>query len=208
MAVDDLYLMKVQIRTHERVTVINLGWLMDAGTVGPDTLEATCLAWKLAVLPTFLLALADDVSVERIAMDPVTDTSEVPGILDMYAEDGVVLGDGLPSTMCAVISLPCTGPNAKHNGRLFISGLSELEQNSGRLTAAQQILMDNIATKLAVDITPTAPETANFTPVVISRFVDGVKRVPPVGYLITVPVAKNIMRQQRRRKTFSYGYVG
>lgn len=208
MAVGDLYLLTVQIRTGGNVTQIGLGFEQDAGTNGPYTLEATTTAWELSVLPTLLLALATDASVERIAMVPVTATDEVPGQTDYYAKDGVVIGDGLPSNMAAVIHMATTGPNAKHNGRVYIAGISELEQNAGRLTVAQQTLMDNIATKLALDVAPTAPEDANFTPVVISRYVDGVKRTPPIGYPVTIPVARNIMRQQRRRKTPSFGFVG
>jgi hypothetical protein len=206
VADEELYLMTVQIGVAGFETEFGLGFVQDGGTNGPDTMEATCQAWEAAVLPTLLLALSGGCRVHRIAMKPITNTNEVPGVVDLTGEDGAVLGDALPASMCAIIHMATVAPNAKHNGRLFISGVSEEAQVEGTLTGAQLTLMQNLADKLAIDVEPSAPETATFVPAVISRFVDGAKRTPPVGFLVTIPVAKADLRQQRLRKTPAFGF--
>ena len=49
------------------------------------------------------------------------------------------------------------------------------------------------------------PQTAEFSPVVISREVDGAPRVPPVGFLVGEWTPRTKVRQQRRRKTACFG---
>jgi len=205
VAVDDLYYLTVQIRTLGNVTQIGLGFVQTVGTNGPDTLQAACANWQSQALPTLLLMLSDQVRVQRIEMVPVTEPLDIPGCVDLVAQDGAVVGDALPSAMAAVVSLPTDAPNAKHNGRIYISGVIEAGAVLGTLTVAQQALNGAFAAKLNDDLIAAVPETAEFRPVVISRIVAGVPRVPPVGFVIQEPIARPIIRQQRRRKTRSFG---
>ena len=206
MAVDDLYGMTVQIRTPGNTTQVGLGFKMTDGTIGNDTLEAACAQWVTDVLPTLLLMLAADTSVKRVEMCPLTEPNEIPGCVDLTGQVGAVLGDALPSNMAAVMHLGTDAPNAKHNGRIYVSGVSEEGTVEGTLIAAQQTLNGNFALLLNDLLLPSAPEDAEFTPVVISRIVDGVPRVPIVGFDILAAVARPIIRQQRRRKTRSFGF--
>lgn len=205
MAIGNLYRMTVQVETPGNVTEFNLGYKMLSGTMGNYTLQNACVTAKAVFLDALLEMLALDVNVRRIAMDTVDSHNEVPGFLDIQTGSGFVVGESLPSNMCAIIHMATDAPNAKHNGRIFISGISELEQVEGVISASQSILNDAFAGKLNDNLTLTSPEDAVFGPVVISRFLDGVKRPAPEGFDVTTPVAKLDLRQQRRRKTESFG---
>jgi len=205
VAADDLYYLTVQIRTLGNVTQIGFGYKQTTGSNGPNTLQAGAANWVSQSLPTLLLMLSEQVRVQRVEMVPVTEPLDVPGCVDLVAQDGAVIGEALPSAMAAVISLPTDAPNAKHNGRIYISGVIEGGSDEGTLTAGQQTLNNAFAAKLNDTLIAAVPETAEWVPVVISRFVAGVPRVPPVGFIIGEAIARPIIRQQRRRKTRSFG---
>lgn len=205
MAANDLYRLTIQIETPGNVTEINLGYELAGGTIGPYTLEKTCLQAIADMNGALLALLAEDTFVRRYTMVPITEPLEIMGFVDLVNAVGTVLGEALPANMTAIISLPTDAPSSKHNGRIYISGVSEEAQTEGTLEAAQQTLNATFAALLTDEIEPSAPEDAVFTPVVISRVVDGVPRVPPVGFSVGTPIAKFSMRQQRRRKTPAFG---
>lgn len=205
MAVDDLYRLTIQIETPGSCAEINLGYEMTSGTNEPYTLE-NATADAIAVMNTQLIALlAADTFIRRYTMVPITDPLDVIGYTDLDASVGTVVGDALPANICGVISLPTDAPNSKHNGRIYISGVSEEAQDEGVMDAGQMTLMDAFAAKLNDTLDAGTPGDAIFTPAVISYVEDGVPRVPPVGFTVGTPIAKSTLRQQRRRKTAAFG---
>lgn len=205
MAIQDVYQLTIQIETPGNVTDINLGYEVTAGSVGFNTCRAACIKAIANFNAELLACLAVGVFIRRYSMTPITATLEIRGFVDLLNIEGTVTGDSLPANIAAIISLPTNAPASKHNGRIYISGLSEESQDEGALEAGQKTLMDDFAAKLNDTIEPDSPETAVFTPVVISRFVDGAPRVPPIGFAVTTPIAKTDLRQQRRRKTPAFG---
>lgn len=205
VAIGDLYQLTFNINCAGEETECTLGYEQDAGSNDADTLEAMCKAFEDDVVPSLLLAISSGVSVDRIRADTVTDHQEVPGLIDYKALDGLVAGPALPAQMCALIHLPTNAPSAKHNGRIYLSGLSIAAQQEGTIDNGPLALLQTFADKLAIDLAPTAPQDANFTPVVISRVVNKAPRVPPIGFPVLIPLAKPSMRQQRRRKTPHFG---
>ena len=206
MADEDLYALSFSIDCAGEQCLCVLGYKQDGGTNGPDTLTALCQAFIDDVVPSLEAALAADVEIDRVSVDTVTNHNDVPGVIDLNGHSGDVVGVACPAQMAMLIHLATDAPNAKHNGRIYISGCDVDSQTQGQLDAGQTVLMQTLAGKLNDTLSPTAPETADFIPVVISRFLDGVKRTPPVGFLVTTPVAKLDIRQQRRRKTTHFGY--
>lgn len=205
MADLDLYQLSFFINCAGEETQCVLGYQQDGGSNDADTLEALCQAFLTDCVPELLLAIAADVAVSRIRVDTVTDHQEVPGLMDLDGEDGAVVGESLPAQMAALIHLPTNAPNAKHNGRIYVSGLMSSSQQEGTIDVAPLALMQTFADTLALDLEPTAPQTATFTPVVISRVENGAPRTPPIGFPVLIPLAKADMRQQRRRKTPHFG---
>lgn len=205
MADKDLYALSFFINCAGEETQCVLGYEQDGGSNDADTLEALCKAFLDDVVPSLLLVLAADVAVDRITVETVTNHQEVPGLMDLNGQDGAVLGVSLPAQSAVIIHIPTNAPNAKHNGRIYVSGLEVGDQSEGTVAGGPLVAWNTFAAKLALDLEPTAPQDATFTPVVISRVVDGAPRVPPVGFGVLIPIAKADMRQQRRRKTPHFG---
>ena len=206
MAVGDLYQLHFFINNSQTPTECVMGYKMLTGVFTFNTLEALCQQWIDDVQPSLLLCLSENALVSRVQVTTVTSHDEVPGLVDQVSKFGSIVSQALPPNMAALIHLPTDAPNAKHNGRLYLAGTPENGQEEGSLFAAQLALLQTFADELAKDITLDAPETGIFAPVVISRFLDGVKRVPPVGFLVGVAGPKTPMRQQRRRKAINFGY--
>ncbi len=205
MAVNDLYRLTIQIETPGNVSEITLGYKQTSGSNFAYTLTNAAQD-AISVLNTELIALlAVGVFIRRYKFTPITDPLDVIGYIDLASTEGTVIGDSLPANMAAIISLPTDAPASKHNGRVYISGVSEEAQDEGKLEAAQQLLMDDFAAKLNDTIDAGTPGNAIFTPNVISFIEDGVPRVPPVGFTVGTPQAKIDLRQQRRRKTPAFG---
>ncbi len=206
MAVNDLYRLHFFINCSEQVTQCVLGYRMDFGSMDADTLEALCQAFIDDAQPKLLLLLSENALVSRVQVTTVTNHQEVPGLVDQVSQFGNIVSQTLPPNMAAIIHLPTNAPNAKHNGRIFLAGIPEQGQDAGTLTGAQITLNQAFADELAIDLEPTAPQDAIFTPVVISTVLNGAPRIPPVGFPVLLPVAKSLVRQQRRRKTVHFGF--
>lgn len=206
MAVDDLYRLSFHINASGTETECVLGYRQDSGSNDADTLEALCQAFIDAAQADLLAILSENCLVSRIKVVTVTNHQEVPGLIDQEGQAGTVVSQSLPPNMAAIIHLPTNAPNAKHNGRIFIAGCPENFQDAGTINGISLGLIQDFADELAIDLEPSAPQDAVFTPVVISSVENGAPRVPPVGFDVLIPVAKASMRQQRRRKTREFGF--
>ena len=186
MAVNDLYQVTTQVRTAEGIMSFHFGYLMEAGLIGPSTLNALAFFFATNRLDKYVLACSTDIEVDNVEARAITNDDDIPGSGNLNNLEGVLLGESLPNNSAAVISLKTTAPNAKHNGRMYLPGTPEDVQNDGVLQAGQITLWQAFATVLELDIVGMPGESAEFTPVVISRFLNGVKRTPPVGFNLFV----------------------
>lgn len=205
MATGDLYRLAFNINCDGEETTCVLGYLQTAGANDANTLELTCQDFIDDKVPLLLDWLSSSATVTRVKMDTVTDHQEVPGLIDMNGFVGDVVVLPLPAQMSCLIHFLSTAPNAKHNGRIYIAGLPFDDQNKGEISVAPLAVIQLFADELLVNLVPGGGQTAIFTPVVISRFEDGIKRVPPLGFTLLSVTAKKDMRQQRRRKTPHFG---
>lgn len=201
MADGDLYSLTVHLLNEDQPVSFSMGYEQDGGTYGIETGLAVCVKFTADYLPKLLLCLTDDVTVDQLFFNPIGISTELAGFANLSGAVGGILGEPLPSNMAALVHLPTVAPNSKHNGRIYLPGIPEASIVGGVISVAQLALIQTWATQMFVDIVPAAPEDATFKPIVISRFVGGVKRVPPIGFDILEPVAKNEVRQQRRRTT-------
>ncbi len=205
MAVGDFYLLTVHMKVNDSINQFGLAYEMTDGTYGTETGGKVAALFVADALPLLVLTLSEDCSVDQISFRPLGPSIELAGEANLNGADGLILGQALPANLAAIIHLPTEAPNSKHNGRIFVSGLPEAQINVGKFSAAQLTLLQTFATELLEVLKPTAPEDAEFTPVVISRFENKIKRVPPVAFNIKLPVAKDTPRQQRSRMTERLG---
>jgi len=205
VAENDLYQLKVHYQVADAFCQFTMGYRMGDGTYTVDTPFAVIEKYVASYLPSLLQAISTQCEVDHITFGPIGISTELAAFGNMDNADGVLVGDALPANMCAIIHLGTVAPNSKHNGRIFISGVPEDVQFEGIMTAPQLQRVQDFADLLFNPLVPDSPEDTDFAPVVISRFVDGVKRVPPVAFDILAPLAKGELRQQQRRTTDRLG---
>lgn len=205
MAIGDLYIARTHVRTAEGVMQFSFGYLMDAGTYTAVTGVKAALHFAQTKLDKYVLAVSDQVEVDKVHFDCVTNFVDIPGFVNFDNLEGALVGDALPNSSAAVLKLVTTAPNSKHNGRMYIPGVREGDADDGVLDAPTQALINTFGTVLELDLAAIPTETAEFTPVVISRFLDGIKRVPPLGFNLLSAVVDPNMKQQRRRGGRRFG---
>lgn len=205
MAIGDLYEITTHVRTAEGVMQFTFGYLMEAGVLNPTSLIRGALKFGQVKLDKYVLAVSDDVEVDKVEMRAVTNVNDIPGFVNFNNLEGVLIGQAVPNNSAAVVHLLTNAPNSKHNGRMYIPGLREVDQQDGTIEAGEITLLNAFGSVLTLDLIPDGGETAEFAPVVISRFVGGVKRTPPIGHHLVSATARGAMKQQRRRGGRRFG---
>jgi len=205
VAAGDLYELTVHMAVQETACQFGQAYRMTTGTYNVTTAQAAAQAWFDANMVNLLLSLSEAVEIDAIRFNPIGISTELDGGIAMDGANGDEIGNPIPANCCALIHLPTVAPNSKHNGRIFLPGIVEAGINDGVLTAAQLALTKTFADKLDENLVTLSPDDAIFVPGVISRFEDGIKRVPPVIFDIKNPVVKTATRQQRSRMTRRVG---
>ena len=205
MAVNDLYELRVYYHLPAAPVTISFSYKQTAGSNDNLTLQSAVDFFVVNMLPPLLAALAADVFVDQIRMDQVSVGNELPAFTNLVGSPGTVVGEALPAGGAAVISWVTDAPNAKHNGRFYLAGVSEDEVNAGNISVAQLTLMNTLAVQLQATLATSLPQDAEFELITISRVLDGVPRVPPVGFLVESHVTRLPFFSQRRRITSQLG---
>lgn len=205
MAIGDLYEMTTHVRTAEGEMQFSVGYKMEVGTINATTLIKTALFFAQNRLNSYVAAVSDDIEVDKVTLNNVSTQSEIAGFVNFNNLEGTLVGEAVPNNAAPVLSILTNAPNAKHNGRIFLPGLREQDQQDGIIQAGPLVLVNAFGTALLLDIATVPGETIELTPVVISRVLDGAPRVAPVGFLYVSCAADNVMKQQRRRGGNRFG---
>lgn len=206
MAVGDLYTLRVYYALPDSPMTIGLGYVQTGGVNDKDTLQSAVEFWVANFAAAFEAVLSVDADFDQVRMDQVSVGNEIPGIESLVGIPGTRLGTSLPASVAAVISWVTDAPNAKHNGRFYIGGISEADQVNGLLSVAILALLNTLSTTLQSTLLTSLPQTATFELATISRVLDGAPRVPPVGFLVESGVIRQPVHQQRRRVTKRRGH--
>lgn len=205
MAIGNLYDLSFYIDVAGNATQCTMGYIQTAGGNDHDTMEALCAAWLLNCETELRASLSNQASLARIRAEAVTGIDQIPGFIDFNGKIGTFISQALPSNITGLYHFGTNAPNAKHNGRLYVSGMPEGGQQEGTWDPSFVVVMQAFADKLEADLVTLSPQDAEFSPVVISRAVSGAPRVPPVGFFIGECTPRTSLRQQRRRKTDCFG---
>ena len=199
MAVDDLYQMTVEMETAGSIWYWGFQYAQTSGSNDVQTLEELCTTFNGAVGADLLPCLGTDSFFRITEAKCVTDPSEIPGMAPPVGQQGSSFVVSCPANMAAKSYWGTTSPNSKHNGATNWSGVPISFQDGGQLTApaisSYQFLMNTLDNVL----TGVGTGSAEFTPCVISRWLDGVKRVTPVPYFITNHSLSSYLGNMRRR---------
>lgn len=205
MAVGDFYLLTTHVRTAEGEMQFSFAYRQSTGTIGNNTLENVASFYRTNRLDKYILAVSEDIEVDKVVCRQVTSFTNPPGFVNLNNVEGTLIGEALPNNSAAVLKILTVAPNAKHNGRLFIPGIRELDHTSGVLAAGEITLLNDFGTILLAKLQSIPAETAEFIPIVISRFLDGVKRTPPVSFDLISIIADPNLKQQRKRGGDRFG---
>ncbi len=205
MAVNGLYEVRVYYHLPDAEATVAFQYIQTAGGNDNETLESAIDFWITNILPLFVACLAVDVAVDQVRMDQVSLGDELPAFTNLTGTPGVMPGQALPAGGAAVISWVTDAPNAKHNGRFYLAGVSEDDIDDGNISVAQLFAMNALADKLQETLLTSLPQDAEFSLATISRVLNGAPRIPPVGFLVNSHFTRLPFFSQRRRITKRLG---
>jgi len=205
VAINDLYTLTVCCSTEGGPFTFSQDYQQISGSNDADTLDKACVRWNVDSSAQLEAMLAQTAFINECEMQPATGVDEVPGLLQFVNRIGDVVSDSLPTNVAAIISQLTNSPNSRANGRIFLAGIPESAMENGIMSAAYSTLVQTFATSMQGNLVVTGPPAAEFKPVVISRYLNGALRIPPVPHDIVANTAKRQLRQQRRRTTRSRG---
>ncbi len=202
MAINDLYTATFRFESISSGFHTTMSYKQTVGTNDQDTMTALAAAIAVLVEAPFKAALSEDVSFTGIVVNQTVGQNETPGRTRFVQPNlGTVMSDAIPMGGCAVLSMLTDAPNSRFNGRMFISGIGESGELNGAVTAAQITLLAALAVFLGTTLTSVGSGSATFVPSVISRFDEGIKRVPPIAFKILSITPDLFIKNQRRRNT-------
>lgn len=205
MAVDDLYQVKVSYHLPGAPVTIAFQYIQTEGGNDIDTLQSAVDYWVTNRLPELLGCLAEDVDVDQVRMDQVEPQGDLPGLTNLVGSPGTVAGQAMPAGGAAVITWVTEAPNAKHNGRFYLAGISETEVTNGIVSDLQKAEHLTFSNGLILPLLTSLPQDAVFKLATISRWLDKIERVTPVGFLVESQVIRGAYYSQRRRITNRLG---
>jgi len=199
MAVGDILQLTIGQRLFEDVVQNVLYYRTDVEP-GSTEEEADLVAGFLAsVIPSWQASVVDQVEFDciqsqKVSPDPVRNSFD--SFLNLTG-DGT--GTSLPSRNCALIQKfnPAVSGKGK-KGRVYISGIDELEEKQGRLTVALKVLLDTLGQELIDEV--VGPDSGIYKPVWVTRNPADPSEI--TGFVSwTNFLVKPIMASQKRRVT-------
>lgn len=207
MSLTDVFSVQTELMVDDRACMIDMHYRRSSG--GPAGFPASDLAaiFHTAIGGPLLAILATTVQMMRIIVRPLDGASGPPYEANYSdTEIGTGLGtDPMPPSIALLLKLRCSSPNSRNNGHLYIPGIPEAVWSNGVWIAAGFVpAVTTLRSAIAGNIGPSAGG-CTYTPVVLSRYLANVKRVPPVTFDVTGCELRPLVSQQRRRQSRKQG---
>lgn len=202
MPVGDLYALKFTYCVQARCCSMNLGYRdLNAGLTHEQA-EVVANAFDNSLLDLILDVMSVDVQAQSLYVLGVNPAGNIPFVRNYLDKNGTRAGTAMPNDSPFIISLITDAPNSKHNGRVYISGLSEDDvENQKLLPAFLAGAVDALAEALIVEIEDTDAPVSDFEPSVLVRQADGIPVSPPSSHGVIAWNSNGIIYSQRRRRT-------
>lgn len=156
--------------------------------------------------PKILDILSSDTILMRVITRAVLAEAAVPyeANFDQNAK-GTRGAEPLPPSLAGLFELVTTSINSRNNGHLYFAGMCEADVVSNTWVAGLITAAAALGTTIAADL-PASSDGIIYTPVVVSRFLAGAPRVPPVTFDVdSVRFSEGRISQQRRRTSGQQG---
>lgn len=170
--------------------------------VAGDDLLALANAFRTALIKNtsggLLYGANNGVSCSTIRVEDVK-----PGTVATYesttaAVVGASATEMLPPQVAVIYTLSTLVKGRSYRGRFYLPGPTEEDAGAGTLTGAAVTKYQTIPTNMLAVFGPSG-SNADWQMVVISRYLNHVKRGTPVGTAVTAITIDTVLRTQRRR---------
>lgn len=197
----DLYTVRVLYSTPGGVAENNLSFSAKQAVAG-DAQADLASAFRTALIKStsggLLFGMTTGFSCTTLRVEDIK-----PGTLATYENTAAAVvgndaGQALPPQNAVVMTLYTSQKGRSYRGRVYLPGVSENAWDGSAMPGAILTNYLTIPTNLGNIFGPTG-SNANWQLVVISRYLNKIKRGTPVGTAVTSIVIDPIIRSQRRR---------
>lgn len=203
MAVGDTYEVVFQTQLEQRIFLNVFHFEQTVGADTPRVAEILAETFNLNVLATWITVVADAFSFQCVTARRVLPSPDIPGVkFQLEDTTGFNAGDPLPAHNALVIKLLTDNTNPKHNGRIFVTGITENFMLNGLWDAIfLSTVVAALRAKLILTLVAAGPDDQEFKPVVLNKFDSGAPIIPPTTSNITGTTASGLVFRQKRRLT-------
>lgn len=206
MSLTDVQLLTVETMVEDVPCRFGLYYRRSSGAApGFPALDLVNGFWTV-INAALLDVLSSLVRVMRVTARPLVPTDGVPYEANY---DDTVLGTGgaepLPPSIAMLIRLRTLSLDSRNNGHIYIAGVPENVWVDGTWEPGAFVPLVNIFMAFLETPFLGSGGIATYTPCVVSRWLNGVPRVPPVTFDIDTAFLSGDISQQRRRQSGQQG---
>lgn len=141
----------------------------------------------------------------RIMAHSVAPSDDIPYEANYDSTNvGARSAESMPPSIALLVKLQTSSVLSRNNGHIYISGMAEDDWVSGVWRGAALTAVDAFMEPLSADL-PASAAGAVYRPCVISRWLAGVKRTPPITYDLVNYKIRTTASQQRKRLSGQQG---
>lgn len=153
---------------------------------------------ETTILPIFKTIQSQEVVYESIYVTAVQANLSNPFVKYISGEVGDITEEGIPSNLAAVVQLRQNDKIAKHNGRIFVSGIPETEIENSLIRGS---FISGALAAFALDLKQVLTSGGtNYTPCVVNM-TGTLPSTDPEGYEVIQVNPTRALGTQRRRTT-------
>lgn len=197
----DIYAVRVQYSGPGGISENGLAFAARQAVAGDAQLDLAN-AFRTALIKNtsggLLYGMTTNFSCTTIRVEDVK-----PGTLATFEQSAAAVagndaGQALPPQNAVVITLYTAVKGRSYRGRIYLPGVSENAWDGSAMVGAILTNYLTIPTQLLAVFGPSG-SNANWQLVVVSRYLNKIKRATPVGTAVTSAVVDPIIHTQRRR---------
>ena len=190
MAVNDIYQANIVGTVHGQMTVNTLHY-QESITGSTNAVVALTAALQAGIIAALLDATSAEWNFDKLTVQKILPLPPLLGFEDdTNTGPGLVAGESLPSSVAVVCSKRTSLAGRAFRGRCYFAGVPASHEIDSQLTSAALILWQQVADDMAA---PLSGGGFTFNPIVFHRD-------SGTGTVITSGVARQVLRNQRRRQ--------
>jgi hypothetical protein len=201
VAIGDLYQATMNLEGEQGGWSFSWGYEMTLGTIDEFSLDHMCDRFIFGIASELEAVLSNTQIQTTVEFRQVSVGNDLPGDQSALNLAGSVVSPELSANTPILLLWVTDAPNAKFNGKTYLSGIPESSVTNGLVAAGAGNDLDILIAALMQDLTSIGVDGVVMSPRIISRIENGVKRPAPVGYALETGTYSVAIKNQKRRKT-------